>query len=149
MDKRGNVPLILIFVIAVTLYLVALFSFASFDSKLEGEFEGNDKLVYQLELNYNFVVNEAEIVGMKTIKSGGNLREEFIKTAKQKEIQNEGFGNFFGKIRNGEFIFEKKDNKYFLKIDGLFVKSELGNSFVRRDFNLEIIFDDDGRVLVE
>jgi hypothetical protein len=60
-------------------------------------------------------------------------------------------GNFFAKLREGNFIFEKffvaelmPNPGYHLNMTGLFVQAESGNNKIRQDYDLCMLFDTNG-----
>ena len=106
-----------------------------------------------------YVLVESELIAYETINCVGcvktDLKEKFQEVNKKinegleytSENRYPGSGNFFGKIRGGDFEFKMDGVNYVLEIDGLFVKSKVGEMEIVRDFDLEMEFDQSGKLV--
>lgn len=153
MNKRGDVPTILLFVVAVALVLGSLFVFATF----KGNFEGSKDLAEmnaEIELSQKYIEREAEImVKDMMIKDGTDclqedLRERFKCVAlKREESRLSIAGNLFGLIRNDEFEIIREEEDYILEMMNVKVKSVRGANSIEKNFDLHIAFFEDGMLV--
>jgi hypothetical protein len=78
-----------------------------------------------------------------------DLRQNFIDTAKERDIQLYGSGNFFGKVAAGNFTFGQSSGNFVLNVHDLIVFAELNGNKIRRNFNIEMTFDSSGNLLTK
>lgn len=153
MNNRGQVAFILLFLTAIFLVVFSLYHFVIYG--MNNDFKSGDLSEMSIEADFwkNYVAEESKFLAKESIKSGSGAKEEFIERASKidsGDVAFDGAGNFFFKIRNGEFKFEKvsSDNgaaeRYLLEIDGLFVYTERGANSVKRSFDIKMEFDDKG-----
>lgn len=148
MNRKGQLAFLVFFIVAIALVIAVLVSFSNFSSNFGGLSLLNSKMLSNIEFGSEYVVSTAKIIAKETISSNNsNLKEKFIELAEKKELKVYEGGNFFAKIRNGEFNFEKVDEKYVLKIKELFVQARAGNSEMNRPFNLCLVFGKEGNYL--
>tara|TARA_Y100000310_G_scaffold337105_1_gene423298 strand:- start:666 stop:1166 length:501 start_codon:yes stop_codon:yes gene_type:complete len=150
MNKRGDIPTILLFIVALILAVYALFAFASFEDEVVFKSKEASNAVEKLNFNENYVFINAQFFGEESVKNCINCDEEKLKERLKLEITEindnyryEGAGNFFLKVRQKEFKFKDR----VLQINGLFVKGEEGDNKLINIFDLKIEFDSDGKVL--
>ena len=130
MNRRGDVPTILLFLIAIFFSVVALFSFLTFSGSYGKGSEDLSELMGELNFAQDYVLKMAELIAEEGGSSGRSIQEISV----EMEIGYAGAGNFFGKLRNGEFTF----NNGLLEVKDVFVKSSReGNSAIRR-FDVEV-----------
>lgn len=151
MDKKGDVATILLFIVALVLSVSALFIFASFGNDIEDISKYHNNILEDLERNYNFVIEESQIIaGDVIIKcnlcSNEELKRNFTIVAEGRE-RNIGNGNFFGRARNGDFDFYRNGENYILNMSDLFVNGKKDYSSIKRNFNLTMEFDKEGKVI--
>jgi len=165
-NRKGQLSIILLFVVALALVGMTLFTFVSFKGDFDLTSTELSDLVVDLEFKYQYVLSEAELISQSAITSKVIERIEEVETPYESEVDNpknkyviiaserekarvEGSYNFFKKARDRDFEFEFNDvdNKYVLSIENLFVKSESGESSITRNFDLFMEFDSNGNVL--
>lgn len=145
MNKRGDTPTILLFVFAIILSTTALIVFVSFPESFESESREVNKMLNEIRFNERYVEAEALMIAREAIRGGrGDVKLAFRNIAEEKYLGYGGAGNFFGKIRNDEFDFEKATGVYVLKVKGLFVSAEKGENSIRRNFEMEIKLNENG-----
>ncbi|MEK6928478.1 MAG: hypothetical protein AABW65_00795 [Nanoarchaeota archaeon] len=147
MNKQGHIPTILMFVIALVLCVTSLVSFASYGEVVSVDSKKISNAITKAEFLQDYILKNTEISGRESIISEGELRDNFKKITEKRNIEIEGAGNFFGKVRNDEFEFRREGERYFLIIKGLFVVSENGNNKIKREFDVFMEFDGNGRLL--
>src|SRR3989344_3672398 len=116
MNRRGDVPTLLIFGVALVFSIAALIAMYGF----LGGFGEKSKEFNDLSLGVNFlenyVVKQVEISGKGAINCdkeiygeicNKRLEERFKEILLEKDIGLEGKGNIFGEIRNDKFSFVK------------------------------------------
>jgi hypothetical protein len=125
LNKRGDMPTVLIFVMALVLSVAALFSFATFKNDAQRESIELAQMQRAIDFNYQYVLKSSELMAGIAIKEGSNdLRQTFINIAKQRDIQLYGSGNFFGKVESGDFMFNRLGSGYALDIKDLVIFAE-------------------------
>jgi hypothetical protein len=149
LNKKGDIALtLLVFVVLVAIGAI-IFGFLGFDSNIQKKVEDLRKPIEQIAFNQQYVIAQAELIGKESIKIGGDIKQNFIRLAAQKDFGLENFGNFFRKIREGDFEFYIKDAEqgvYYLEINRIFVVSRVGTNEVERNFDIEIEFDKMGNL---
>ena len=88
---------------------------------------------------------DGEVYGVEICSKG--LKERFMKIAESRDVKYSGAGNFFGRIRAGDFIFEETAKGYKLEIKEVFVIAKRGDNEVVRRFDIEKKFDKEGKIL--
>jgi len=139
MNRRGDMPTILLFVIALVLVLVTLFAFITFSGDFGGKSKDLGIMMSEISFAHDYVFAKAEFIAEKAIEQGGT-KEKFIEitAAEDEKFRYDSIGNFYGKIRNGDFEFQEEEpGNYVLEIKGLFVKSEKEGNSIKRNFNLK------------
>jgi hypothetical protein len=144
-NKKGIATTIAVFVIFVAA-LALVFAFISFDSSIKKEVESMGKPVQDAEFIENYVVQESALIAQESIKKGGDIKSNFIEIAGKRDFEIEDFGNFFGKIRNSEFEFEKKDEGYVLEFKEIFISTKTGENSVKRNFDFSAKFGEAGEL---
>lgn len=145
MNRKGDVPVAMLAVIALGLVIYAGFAFATLYKGFGGVSTDYSDLVSRANLNENYILSISKNAAISAIKlkemnDSKVLKELFIQEVEKSNIPKlEGMGNYFGKVRNGEFLFEIQDGKYYLEINGLFVRSIFKNSEITRNFNITMI----------
>lgn len=142
-NKRGQMGLFLLPFITILLIGITLFAFAISDRNFGSKSLENYILVNNLEFRYDYVLSEAKIIAGKSIEENGT-KEDFMTTADLRDLKSNSVGNFYGKIRNEDFVFVSEGGEYKLEIKDLFVKSEVGESKLTRGFDICFVFRDDG-----
>lgn len=148
--RRGNISLILLFIVALILVITTLISFLSFNKDFDGKSGEISDIISRVEFGKNYVLEIAEISGKKAILDAGiegELKNKFMEIVGERDFRIEEAGNFFGKIRNSEFKFDKEEGIFVLDIKGLFVQAEEGASKIKNNFDLHIEFNDKGEVV--
>ncbi|MBI2451663.1 hypothetical protein HYV50_01130 [Candidatus Pacearchaeota archaeon] len=158
MNKKSQVPTLLIFVIALILSGVALFAMVSFNNRLnrlDSSSSTFSELHSEIEFNQQYVTEQAKLITEETIStcpdcSSSNLKTKFKEISAEKEslYRYEGSGNFYGKIRNSEFeITSTEKNSYQLIINNLFVQSKKDSGKIIRNFALCLEFNYQGNFI--
>lgn len=150
MKRKGNVPTIMLVIVALVLTTATLLAFIGSDKNFGNQSRELSEITSEVDFNYNYILKTAELIGEDAIKSGGDVRENFIEIAGKRDLRIEDMGNFFGKIRNDEFKFDKLGEGYVLEVDGLFVsaqKSESKQDRIKRNFSIKMEFDKDGKLI--
>ena len=147
-EKKGNVPTILLFMVALGLMVMTLFAFAGYNDLRNNLSHAISNAVSEAEFNYKYIVKTAELAGKEAIVESKpeEVKENFIKITALKDMRMDNLGNLFGKIRNREFVFEKRRGLFVLEIDDLFVRAQSGKNKIKRNFDLVIEFRENGEV---
>jgi len=153
LNRRGGLVWTLLFFVSLFLVTASLYGMASFKGGFDTKSGEISEMINELDFSQIYVEKSAEKIGgeMITVCNGKCEGNELKKISdkydpREKGIVIEGFGNFFGKIGNGEFSLEKEGKGYGLNVTELFVSSERGASKLKRNFELRVCFDGNGVV---
>ena len=148
MSRRGQVPIIMLFLIAIVLAITSLFIFSTTGNGFDGASLEVSKTISGVEFGYSYVADSAQLIAKEAIESKSDIpKEEFMQIAAGKDVGVLEAGNFFGRIRSGDFSFEREGDSYALTVDKLFVQAGYGNNLIRRDFNINMKFNDTGDLI--
>ncbi len=124
--------------------IATLLVLANFENNLEARTTEISSVTQALHFNYDYVISTSELLAGKTAQncsacSPAEIKSEFQKLAAEKEalFRYEGAGNFYGKIRSGDFQIIEKNGDRFIQIQNLFVEAQSGQNSIKREFSLE------------
>ena len=148
-NKKGQVPIILLFLVALVLIVVVLLSYFGFDKNFGLQSKDFSYVMGEVGFAEEFVFTLSENAAKEAIESGQGTKTKFQEIVRLREegFRYESAGNFYGRIRNGDFEFVKNGNEHILTVKGLFVNSEREGNSVFRNFDLEMRFDDNGEIV--
>lgn len=134
--------------IAVSIYLLVTFSYLSFNSNIssiKGNFE-EVSLNYDTDVNYNLIslrdVSQICIDKSKDDKDFVNAFKECLKV--ESGLRREGFGsNLFLKLYSGDYSIESNGDLFNLELEGVSFREVIEGSEVIYTFNLVVEFDED------
>ncbi len=135
MNRKGDVPTILLFFVLLALAGIALFSFAGFSERFASDSEGRSRMLSDIAFYEQYLDKKIEMIGKEAIGKGGS-KEEFQELARKNDLRIEGMNNFYDKIARGEFKFEKKGNKYEFEIINLKLRASAGANYIERGLNI-------------
>ena len=143
MNRKGDVPTIILFVVALALVGICLVMFYSFDGGLDGISKQLSEMSYEAEFDYQYIYNVAETALKESINeckgcSADDIKKKIIEKVDKRDLKVTNFGNFFAKIRDKDFVVSQQDKNYILSIQGLFVKSQRGDNMIKRNFDLSV-----------
>ena len=146
MNKGGSVPFALLFFLALLLVVSSLLAFRSSSGeiiKIPREFSNLQEKVYS---NYNAVLMESVIIAEQTVEAGkGDLKSGYKEISSIHESYYEDLsGNFFGRIRNGDFVFEKRGEGHYFEVNDVFIEGSEGASRIRRYFSIAFELNNEG-----
>ena len=142
MDRKGDVPTALVIPVTLILVILALFYFFSFNTNVQSSSKDVAEVIASMHFYHAYVHTLALTVANETLLSGaGDLKKEYQQRIAARDFALEGTGNFFGKIRAGDFVFEEKEGKIVLELKGLFVQASRGHNNMKREFDVKQIFD--------
>ncbi|MBM3233061.1 hypothetical protein FJZ18_02755 [Candidatus Pacearchaeota archaeon] len=135
--KRGDVPTILLVPITLILIIAALFYFRSYNGEIQNKSSEVAEIIEEVTLSQATLEKVSELIGEEALASeSDDMKKKFQEIAAGHDLRWNGVGNFFAKIRTGDFVFEKKEKSYILEIKGLFVQSERGANKMKRGFDI-------------
>lgn len=146
MNKRGVIAEGIIPLIAFALSALSIFAFLTFNGDVGTQSKELSQISSDIEFSQQYVIEQAKLISKESINSNPN--NETLKLAAEnheKIYYYDGSGNFYGKIRSGEFEFGQVEQGYKLNITGLFVKSEIGANMAARNFDICLLFDLTGK----
>ena len=150
MNRRGQeIAFGLLIVLALALSLTAGFAMAGVKNNIQSQSSDVAALTSDLEFNEGYILAQAKLFGKQLVLECLSCSEQRLKTTGQEfEAQHNlklpGSGNFFAKLRNGNFTLTEKNSLHILEIQDLFVQSEIGANKIVRNFNICFEFDSEG-----
>lgn len=158
MNRKGDVPTILLFLVAFIFSIMALFVMVSFS----GEFSGKSNEYVLMMENYdfleNYVIKKSEMFVFESINCvsetyGGlcnlELKGRLSGIAGNREFSVDGAEQFYRKLEQGDFILEMggdgKSYEFLLK--EIILKRQVGDNKIERAFDLKLTFDLDGKLV--
>jgi len=156
MNRKGDIPTILLFIVCLALVVIALFSFASFKGGFVKDSEGRNELLSRIEFYEDYVVKKSTSIGGGVIRdlvsvefNDANLEKKFKEIALERNFGILGLENYYGKILRGEFYFVYDGKRFRFEMKDLFIEAENGANKVRRNFGFGIEFDKNGEIKKE
>ena len=153
MNRRGDLPTLLLIIVALTLYTATLFSFISFNGNFVEGSEGRADMLSDIAFYENYITAQTKVIAKEIIGEAGQikdnegLKEKFKEVAKKKNLNLEGMENYYGKILRGKFDFSRDNDKYWFEIKNLSLTAKRGANSIERKINLRIEFDYSGDVI--
>jgi hypothetical protein len=149
MNKRAQIPIFMLLVVAIALVITAILVFVNASGNFTKPSLTNSQMISGLMFAEDYVNTNAKIISGEAIASKApNMKEKFMEIAAGRDLEVREAGNFFAKIRTGDFSFDKKGTEYALEIRGLFIQSDKeAAGSLRRDFDLCMVFDANGQFL--
>ncbi len=151
MNRKGDIPTILLFIVCLVLVVAALFSFASFKGGFVKDSEGRNELLSRTEFYEDYVIKESRSIGREVIRdlvrgefNDVDLEKKFRETALEKNFGIRGLENYYGKLLRGEFDFVYDGERFRFEMKDLFIEAENGANKFRRNFGFGIEFDEKG-----
>lgn len=155
MNNRGQIAIILLAPTALVLAMIVLFSFVSFNNEITNEDGKIKTLITNFKLSQVYINEVLDDSVLRAIESAdkndfeNSFREEFERIVNERDLRLAQGGNFFGRVRNGingGYSLVKNENLgvYNLTINDVFIKSEVGDSEIVKEFDLSRTFDENG-----
>ncbi len=146
-NRKGHIPTLLLFAEALVLILTAWYTFFTLDDKLgsyansirDAENLINDEAFYVSRLAPLIVERAVDRADKNNFDS--SFSDSFKRIAAEVDLNSELSGNFFGKIRNGDFKVVHEGGSYSLIMQDVSVYSKSGENELTRTFDLEVRFD--------
>lgn len=154
MNRRGDLPTLLLIVAALVLYGATLFSFVSFNDNFEKGSEGRARILSDIAFYEDYIIAETGIIAREIISEAGairsdeGLREKFRELASKRNSEIKGMENYFGKILRREFSFSRDADKYTFEMMNLNLEASAGADYIKRNVNFRIEFDYSGDVII-
>lgn len=157
MNKRGQIAIGVLAGIALAFSVAALIAMLSFKGNLETSSKELSELINEVEFNKQYALAETKLIASEVISSCNScedvdvLASLTIEKTKEKEkfFRSEKLDNPLAKLENADFTFAKiyPEKNYRLEIKNVFVKSERGYSKIRRNFDICLIFSEQGEFI--
>ena len=146
MNKKGSVPFVLLFFLALLLVVSSLFAFRSSSEEIIKTPQEFSNLQEKVHVNYNVILMESVIIAEQAVEiNKGNLKSDYKDIAAIHETYYKDIsGNFFGRIRNGDFIFEKRGEEYYFEVNDVFIEGFEGDSKIKRHFSIAFELNNEG-----
>lgn len=149
MNRRGHIPTILLFVLALALVLTAWWTFLSYGKNLEVAGNSINEAIINLNFKQDYVESSLRkmIEDSIALSDKNDFLDSFNRVLKEQvteEKRTGDFGNLFGRIKNGDYDLVLQEGRYNLSVGEVFVSSKVGKNELRRKFDLNILFDENG-----
>ena len=146
-NRRGHIPTLLLFAEALVLILTAWYTFFTLDNDLgsyansirDAENSVNHDAFYVTSVVPLIVERGVERANKNDFDSSFN--DSFKKSAEEVYAVSDVSGDFFGKIRNGDFRVAHEGGSYTLFMKNVSVYSKSGENELGRKFDIEVRFD--------
>ena len=140
MDKKGDLPTTMLIPVTLILVVLALFSFLTFNRAVDTASGEISEVMQEVAFSEQYVQTIAQSTFDEVVASGAeSMKAAYQQRIAAQDLELAGLGNFFGKIRTGDFTIEKQnDGTVVLNTHGLFVQSVRGLHKLRREFDLEL-----------
>lgn len=157
MNKRGSViGAGLLPAIAFLASIIALITFFSFSGGFEGKSNEYGEMMSEISFAEQYVLKSADRFVEDSVNCDSEIyaeicnkqiKERFMEIANMSDVKYSGAGNFFGRIRAGDFVFAEEREGYKLEIKEVFVIAKRGDNEVVRKFDVEKRYDKEGKIL--
>ena len=142
MNRKGNLPMTLLFICAFILVLSAGFTFAKFKrDKIQESLEAYD-ITASLEFQEKYIYHKSKIILENVLNQEGISNDiTLIKQEFRKKILDSSIieaGNFIGKIRNNDFNLFFEGDKCILEVNDIIISAENGFNKIKRTYDLRI-----------
>ncbi|MBS3076986.1 hypothetical protein J4233_01810 [Candidatus Pacearchaeota archaeon] len=150
LNKKAQIATSMLVLIALIFSVAALFAMVSFNGNLQFSSVGLYGMINDANTMNNYFIQQSQIFGKSlVIECKDCSNEQILEKGKtfdaQRKIRFTNEGDFFAKLRNGEFKFEKQaDNSYTLKIENIHVQFESGYNKIERNFDICQTFNSNG-----
>ena len=153
MNRRGNVPMIILFLVALCLVLTALFAFISSSGQKDRVSKNINLLLENSSDSLNIIKFESILIAQDSITckdcASTDLKNTLMEVAGKREeflrVNGETLStNLFYKIRSGEFSFERVGQEYQLNFENVFIDATQGENKIRKNFGFSVEFDVSG-----
>lgn len=155
MNRKGNLPEVVLMISAVVLTVLGLVIFASFSGGFQAKSQEYSSMIEKASFNHNYIIERAKYVARETIDCNRgeicnivDLKKRYANITSSKDLGLEGQGNFYGKIRAEDFEFTSEGNEYTLKVNKVFISAESGSertkNSITRNFDICMKFDEKG-----
>lgn len=160
MNRKGNLPEVVLMMSAIVLTVFGLTIFASFSGGFQAKSQEYSSMIEKANFNHDYIIERAKYVARETIDCNRgevcnivDLKKRYGNISESKDLGIDGQGNFYGKIRggsSGDFIFTHEGGEYTLKVDKVFISAESGaltertKNSITRNFDICMKFDEKG-----
>jgi hypothetical protein len=155
LNRRGHVPTLLLFVVALVLCIAAWFSFLTFSDDIgeqSRELQAfSDNVAF--ERTYADSAVENLVLGAAREAAVGGESGYEARFADALAVRVERFGTFrevhgnaLGLIRNKAYTLEQEGDEYVFRLPGIFVQMESGVNKIVQRFDMEIRFSPSGEI---
>lgn len=145
MNKKADLAFFMFPIIALALSIFAILVMASFKDDFNFKSKELSALSSQIEFSNQYIIEQTKLIGKETLKScnecnNNQLKEKFMQITGEKEsrFRYEQTGNFYGKIRNGNFTIEKTESVIIVSINSLFIQARQQENQITRNFDTSI-----------
>lgn len=153
MDKKAELPMIMVPAVALVVFGALFIYFLNFDNNGFVDSRNISMIIAETDFAQQYIVQNARLLGQISISGIGgpaelgniaDIKQRFAYLAERRNLGYIGAGNFFLKIREGDFEFKKEGEGHVLEIKGLKLRIQRGHSNMIRNFDLKINFDSAG-----
>ncbi len=153
LGRRGHIATWMVFIGAIVLVITAITTFASFQNDFNEKARALQESYYEFSNDFYYVHEVFPLIVSQSAKksSKGMFLAEFKKEIKKRAVDMDGIsdlsGNFFGKMREGDYkISDEGSGVYEITMTGVFVKPLRGLNKIYSSFDLCVRFNEEGLI---
>ena len=154
MNRKGDLPIILVFIVALVLVISSLVIFVGFKGGHEALSSEFSSAVSELNFYRDYVYYAVSVMTNKAaaLADDKNFAADFRTKLREIAVRSyvvEGAEDFINKIKKDEFTVSKDGVIYILRVENVLVEAGRGGNLEIRDaFNVSLRFNENG-VLAE
>ncbi len=152
MNKKGDVPTLLLIIVALALSLATILGLLTFDNNRNQQSIQFSEITSDIEFKQQYITASIKLLAKQSITQT-NPEQAFQDLANKKEFIYPGTENFFGKIRRHtpstkEFTLTKNENNnYVFQMQDIKITSKKADNSITRTLNLCFEFNSNGEFL--
>ncbi|MDO8459812.1 MAG: hypothetical protein Q7S74_01760 [Nanoarchaeota archaeon] len=157
MNRKGDISLILLVLVAIVLSVTALFSFASFSNSFKGDSKDRTSIITNLIFSENYGKENLKFLAQQSIVcstppeicSLPDVKSRLQTFAQNKADVYEGAKPIFGKVIRGEFDFQSMNSIYKLEIKDISLDAKAGSNEISRQLTICMQFNNKGEYIAD
>lgn len=148
-NKRGQIETVMLVLIAIALAGAALYAMTTFNGDFKFKSADIDQITQKIEILNEYILAQSRNFGSSLTKTCPSCSQQQL-TQRGQEFdakhlaRTQDDGNFFAKLRNGEFTFSQQGNEYQLKIENVYLKVSKDYNRLERNFTICQTFNQTG-----
>ena len=145
-EKRGQIPIFMLLVVAIVLCVAALFALSSYRSNFENNSLLTSRAIDDANFAQGYASSNVKMIAQRAVLMGvsADLKKDFMSYASDRDYKVEKAGNFFRLVKEAKFEFKKEGVGYKFEMKGISARAVYENNEVLTSFDLCLMFDNKG-----